>query len=178
MRKRLWTQFSLLVVLAAMLLALAACQAAPTPTPTKPPAAAAPTTAPPPPATPTTAAPPPASPTAVPATPTPKATAKGKIVMVGPSDLVNADALFETAQPDRPQVFVAVLEYLTKRDWKTFELKPLLAEKWEQVKPDTWRYTLRKGIKFQNGEPFNADSVVYSLTVISSKDLPTALQKY
>jgi peptide/nickel transport system substrate-binding protein len=38
-----------------------------------------------------------------------------------------------------------------------------LAEKWE-VSPDlkTYTFTLRKGVKFQNGEPFNANAVRFS----------------
>jgi peptide/nickel transport system substrate-binding protein len=40
---------------------------------------------------------------------------------------------------------------------------PLLAESW-QVSPDlkTYTFKLRKGVKFQNGEPFNAQAVKYS----------------
>jgi peptide/nickel transport system substrate-binding protein len=40
---------------------------------------------------------------------------------------------------------------------------PLLAESWE-VSPDlrTYTFKLRRGVKFQNGEPFNAQSVKFS----------------
>jgi peptide/nickel transport system substrate-binding protein len=89
------------------------------------------------------------------------------------------DTLLQTIGPDTRHIFPSVMEYLVQRDWKkTFELKGLLAEKWEQVKPDTWRYTLRKGIKFQNGEPFNADAVVFSLGKIADKDSGAQLQRY
>jgi peptide/nickel transport system substrate-binding protein len=47
----------------------------------------------------------------------------------------------------------------------TFEPRPLLAESWE-VRPNaadqsrpTWRFHLRRGVKFQDGQPFNADAV-------------------
>ena len=42
-------------------------------------------------------------------------------------------------------------------------VSPLLAEKWE-ISPDlkTYTFTLRKGVKFQNGEPFNAKAVKFS----------------
>jgi peptide/nickel transport system substrate-binding protein len=38
-----------------------------------------------------------------------------------------------------------------------------LAESWEAVDETTWRFKLRQGVKFHNGEDFNADSVKYSL---------------
>jgi len=41
---------------------------------------------------------------------------------------------------------------------------PCLAESW-QVLPDgrTWKFKLRKGVKFHNGKPFTADDVVYTM---------------
>jgi peptide/nickel transport system substrate-binding protein len=40
---------------------------------------------------------------------------------------------------------------------------PALAESWRAVNNTTWRFTLRKGVSFHDGTPFNADSVVYTL---------------
>ena len=34
---------------------------------------------------------------------------------------------------------------------------------WEQVAPDRWRFSLREGVKFHNGEPFNAAATIPSL---------------
>ena len=42
-------------------------------------------------------------------------------------------------------------------------MKPRLATAWEQVNPTTWRFTLRDGVKFHDGTPFDAGAVVYSL---------------
>ena len=36
----------------------------------------------------------------------------------------------------------------------------VLAESWQQTGPTTWRFKLRQGVKFHNGEPMNADAVV------------------
>ena len=59
-------------------------------------------------------------------------------------------------------VLYNVFETLTKigSDGK---VTPLLAESWE-ISPDlkTVTFKLRKGVKFQNGEPFNAQTVKYS----------------
>src|SRR5205085_1868545 len=35
---------------------------------------------------------------------------------------------------------------------------PWLAESWQNVEPTKWRLKLKQGVKFHNGEPFNADS--------------------
>src|SRR5436190_21362237 len=40
---------------------------------------------------------------------------------------------------------------------------PSLATAWEQTSPRTWRFALRKGVKFHDGGAFTADDVVYSL---------------
>ena len=54
-----------------------------------------------------------------------------------------------------------VYEGLTKRD-KDLKIIPGLAESWEIVDPLRWRFRLRKGVKFHNGEDFTADDVVFS----------------
>jgi peptide/nickel transport system substrate-binding protein len=41
-------------------------------------------------------------------------------------------------------------------------LEPDLATKWEKLNSTAWRFTLRQGVKFHNGNPFNADDVLYS----------------
>ena len=56
-----------------------------------------------------------------------------------------------------------VYEGLTKRD-KDLKIIPGLAERWEVVEPTRWRFHLRKGVKFHNGEDFTADDVVFSAT--------------
>jgi peptide/nickel transport system substrate-binding protein len=42
-------------------------------------------------------------------------------------------------------------------------LVPVLAESWEQIDPVTYKFYLRKGVKFHNGEPMTADDVIFSL---------------
>ena len=54
-----------------------------------------------------------------------------------------------------------VYEGLTKRD-KDLKIIPGLAERWETVEPTRWRFYLRQGVKFHNGNPFTADDVVFS----------------
>ncbi len=52
---------------------------------------------------------------------------------------------------------------LVMRDQKTLKIGPHLAESWKLVDDHTWEFKLRKGIKFDNGEPFTAESVKFSI---------------
>ncbi|MBX3142773.1 MAG: hypothetical protein KF813_03370 [Trueperaceae bacterium] len=42
-------------------------------------------------------------------------------------------------------------------------ISPALATSWEQLNTQAWRFTLREGVRFHNGEPFNAEAVKYSI---------------
>ncbi len=56
-----------------------------------------------------------------------------------------------------------VFDPLVRRG-RTMQLEPALATGWKAIKPDTWRFELRRGVKFHNGNPFTADDVVASVT--------------
>ena len=54
-----------------------------------------------------------------------------------------------------------IYDPLVRRDRK-LKVEPALAESWEQPDTTTWRFHLRHGVKFQDGQPFTADDVVFS----------------
>jgi peptide/nickel transport system substrate-binding protein len=62
---------------------------------------------------------------------------------------------------------------------RTPDLKivPALAERWEVLEPTRWRFHLRKGVKFHDGQPFTADDVVFSATRVRAEgsDLRTRI---
>ncbi len=55
-----------------------------------------------------------------------------------------------------------VYERLTMRG-KKLEILPALAESWTQVDKLTWRFNLRRNVKFHDGTPFTAADVVFSI---------------
>ena len=52
---------------------------------------------------------------------------------------------------------------------KDLKIIPALAESWETPEPTRWRFHLRKGVKFHNGEDFTADDVVFSADRVRAK---------
>lgn len=44
-----------------------------------------------------------------------------------------------------------------------YQIEPLLAEAWEFVEPNTYRFTLRQGVTFHDGTPLTAEAVVWSM---------------
>jgi peptide/nickel transport system substrate-binding protein len=61
-----------------------------------------------------------------------------------------------------------VYEGLIARD-KDLKIIPALAESWETPEPTRWRFHLRHGVKFQNGDPFTADDVAFSADRVRGK---------
>ncbi len=170
MRRILW-----LVLLAVALLAVA-CGGAPAPAAQQPAApqqapkaeaptaaapAAAPTTAP-------TAAPKavaPAATTAPAAQPTAQAAAKTtgqKKIVVGQAELpTSLDPPTDWAI-QATWVHMNLFDCLVWRNRDTNEFAPYLATEWKNIDPTTWRFKLREGVTFANGEPFNADAVLWT----------------
>ena len=61
---------------------------------------------------------------------------------------------------------------LVYRDPETLEIKPALATSWKQVDETTLEFTLREGVTFQNGDPFTAADVAYTVnTIIHDKQV-------
>lgn len=54
-----------------------------------------------------------------------------------------------------------IYDPLVRRD-RELKVEPALAESWEQPDDRTWRFHLRHGVKFQEGQAFTADDVVFS----------------
>jgi len=60
-----------------------------------------------------------------------------------------------------------VWDHLVYRDPRTNEYKPSLAIAWRWIDNKTLEFELRRGVRFHNGEPFDADDVVYTLNYVA-----------
>jgi ABC-type transport system substrate-binding protein len=71
-----------------------------------------------------------------------------------------------------------MFENLVKFDAK-LNLVPGLAEKWEQAKDGmSWTFFLRKGVKFHDGTPFNAEAVKYFVDRMVGPEKPSRAGLY
>lgn len=61
-------------------------------------------------------------------------------------------------------------EGLLNRDPVTNELVGELAVSWEQVDPNNWQFTLREGVSFHDGTPFNAQNAADGLNYVLSEE--------
>jgi peptide/nickel transport system substrate-binding protein len=66
-------------------------------------------------------------------------------------------------------IWAAIFDPLTMVD-EDAKVQPWLAEAWESRDALTWRFRLRQGVSFSNGEPFTADAVVTNLSYLISPD--------
>ena len=87
---------------------------------------------------------------------------KGKITVALSSDVGTLDPQNHNIRIN----YIAcwhLYDNLVYRDQKTLKIGPHLAESWKIIDDHTWEFKLRRGIKFDNGEPFTAESVKFSI---------------
>ena len=73
-----------------------------------------------------------------------------------------------------------IVETLTEIDPKDGSIRARLATSWTKVNATTWRFELRKGVKFHDGAPFNAEtaSKAISRTMDSKLDCETRTKSF
>ncbi|MEZ5652558.1 MAG: ABC transporter substrate-binding protein [Burkholderiaceae bacterium] len=65
-------------------------------------------------------------------------------------------------KPEMEMLSAMVFDSLVAYSEDDNKYHPLLAERWEQTDATHWRFHLRDGIKWHDGQPFSADDVVYT----------------
>ncbi|MGV6873579.1 ABC transporter substrate-binding protein [Pseudochelatococcus sp. B33] len=82
------------------------------------------------------------------------------LVVAQPADAYSMDPAKHSTFPTANVLF-QIYDALVTQD-ENGEIAPALATSWSNPDPLTWRFKLREGVKFHNGEPFNAAAVKYS----------------
>ena len=93
--------------------------------------------------------------------PWPVSAAGKQLVVSQAADAVTLDPHMHSAQETLSillNVFDSLVDFTEK-----YEPVPNLAVSWKQVEPTIWRFNLRKGVTFHNGEAFNARAVKFSV---------------
>lgn len=164
MRYQIWKTATWWLLMLVALLAVACGGAAATPVPTT-----AATSALEPTATPMAQATATPAPTATPL-PSGVTSAKDSITLVMPEEPVQLSSL-DTIPASLVQAVVKanVQDPLAWQSGDDLRIVPTSATTgWEQIDEDTWRFTLRQGVKFHNGEEFNANTALPSLQSVGS----------
>ena len=95
----------------------------------------------------------------------------GTLIVGLDSDVVTLDPLLSTALVDR-EAMLNLYDTLVRSDEKN-NIQPDLATSWKYTTPTELVFTLRSGIKFQDGTPFNADAVVFNINrILNTKSSP------
>jgi ABC-type transport system substrate-binding protein len=104
----------------------------------------------------------------------PTVSGRDAITLVVSDEPVTLDA-FSAQCTGTPELFPCgdySMDTLTYISEETREVIPLSAtEKWEQVAPDRWRFTLRQGVKFHNGEPFDSAAAKYAIDLEGNESI-------
>lgn len=101
----------------------------------------------------------------------------GKIVL---AMTVEIDTLenWRAYSTDGHPVLRNVMEALLNRDPVTNELVGELATSWEQTSDTVWRFKLREGVTFHNGDPFNAEVAAFGINYTWSPENNFQIYQY
>ena len=80
------------------------------------------------------------------------------MVIASSEDVISLDPhMLDSNNPTGSAIW-SMFDSLVRRD-KDGQPQPRLATSWERADDVTWRFHLREGVTFTNGEPFNAEAV-------------------
>lgn len=89
------------------------------------------------------------------------------LIVANPADAKTLDPAITGDGPSMG-LMLQIYEGLLRYDFDKQDVVPLLAEKWEQVDDLTYRFTLREGVKFHNGETMRASDVKFCFERVMS----------
>jgi peptide/nickel transport system substrate-binding protein len=102
------------------------------------------------------------------AAPKPAAATKETIVIAQSQDIISLDPTQHTTYPTQNVLWHIYEPLVTRASAGKYE--PLLATSWKTVNDTTWQFTLRQGVKFTNGEPFDGNAVKFTFDRATNPD--------
>ena len=108
--------------------------------------------------------------TAATTAPTTAPPAEGRSLIIALPEEPRHLASWNAYSNDGHPVLRNVGEALLNRDPVSNELVPELALSYEQIDDNTWQFTLREGVMFHDGSPFNAEAAAFSINYVLSEE--------
>ena len=91
------------------------------------------------------------------------------LVIAQGADITTLDPT-QATQIHNLNLFYNIYDALVTWDPKDIgKVVPELAVSWRSVNPTTWQFKLRQGVKFHNGEPFNAEAAKFTIDRLITK---------
>jgi peptide/nickel transport system substrate-binding protein len=104
------------------------------------------------------------------------AASHGKVVIAQGVDPTTLDPQWHEETPAY-NVLLNIYDTLLFRD-KDLKIIPWLATSWKLLNPTTWEFKLRQGVKFHNGEEFDAEAAKFSLDRLRDPELKNRQASY
>ncbi len=95
----------------------------------------------------------------------------GTVTIVLAAEPFTLDPGFNTGMLPGQVMRKNIFEPLTEINPADSSITPRLATSWKQIDANTWQFFLRKGVKFHDGEDFNAEAVIFNIKRLYDKRL-------
>ncbi len=110
-------------------------------------------------------------------TPAGEKTPKDTLIVAKSEDITSLDPA-EAINLKSTSIYSQIFEGLVRYNAETKEVEPWLATQWEKVDDTTWRFTLREGVNFHDGNAMTSEDVVYSFERVMNSGVASTYVNY